>query len=62
MDRQRIDGGVKKTTGNIRSGEAMDAVREVVNQEGEGNAEKSRGRIRSDAMDAVREVVKEEKK
>ena len=41
MDRQRIDGGVKKTTGNIRSGEAMDAVREVVNQEGEGNAESS---------------------
>ena len=53
---------MKKTTGNIRSGEAMDAVREVVNQEGEGNAEKTRGRIRSDAMDAVREVVKEEKK
>ena len=62
MDRQRIDGGVKKTIGNVRSGEAMDAVREVVNQEGEGNAEKTRGRIRSDAMDAVREVVKEEKK
>ena len=62
MDRQCIDGGVKKTIGNVRSGEAMDAVREVVNQEGEGNAEKTRGRIRSDAMDAVREVVKEEKK
>ena len=62
MDRQRIEGGLKKTTGNIKekAGEAL-GNRHL---ETEGKAEKTEGRIRSGAgkaMDAVREVVNSEK-
>ena len=63
MDRQRIEGGLKKTTGTMKqkAGEAL-GDRHL---ESEGNAEKVEGRIRSGvgkAMDAVREVVNDEKK
>ena len=62
MDQQRIEGGLKKTTGTIKekAGEAL-GNRHL---ESEGKAEKVEGRIRSDvgrAMDAVREVVNDEK-
>ena len=62
MDRQRIEGGLKKATGTIkeRAGKAI-GDRHL---ETEGKAEKAEGRIRSgvgNAMDAVREVVNEEK-
>jgi uncharacterized protein YjbJ (UPF0337 family) len=58
MDRQRIEGGLKKTTGAIK-----EKVGKVVGNrhlETEGKAE---GHIRSGvgkAMDAVREVVEKE--
>jgi uncharacterized protein YjbJ (UPF0337 family) len=62
MDRQRLEGGLKKTTG---------AIKEKVGQaigdrhlETEGKAEKTEGHIRNrvgKAMDAVREVVNSEK-
>jgi uncharacterized protein YjbJ (UPF0337 family) len=62
MDQQRIEGGLRKTTGAIKekAGEAL-GNRHL---ESEGRAEKVEGRIRSDvgkAMDAVREVVNDEK-
>ena len=62
MDRQRIEGGLKKTTGTIKekAGEML-GDRHLEN---EGRAEKSEGQIRSGvgkAMDAVREVVNKEK-
>jgi uncharacterized protein YjbJ (UPF0337 family) len=62
MDRQRIEGGLKKATGTIKekAGEAL-GDRHLEN---EGRAEKVEGRIRSGvgkAMDAVREVVNSEK-
>ena len=62
MDRQRIEGGVKKATGTIKekAGEAIGSRR----LESEGKSEKTEGRIRSGvgkAMDAVREVVNDEK-
>ena len=62
MDRQSIEGGLKKTTGSIKekAGEAL-GNRHL---ETEGKAEKTEGRIRSGAgkaMDAVREVVNSEK-
>ena len=62
MDRQRIVGGLKKTTGTIKekAGEAL-GNRHL---ETEGNAEETEGQIRSGvgrAMDAVREVVKNER-
>lgn len=62
MDRQRIEGGLKKTTGAIKekTGEALGGR----HLENEGTAEKTEGRIRSGAgkaMDAVREVVNKEK-
>ena len=61
MDRQRIEGDLKKTTGTIKenAGKAM-GNRHL---ETEGKAEKAEGRIRSGvgkAMDAVREVVEKE--
>jgi uncharacterized protein YjbJ (UPF0337 family) len=61
MDKQRIEGGLKKATGNIKekAGKAM-GDRHL---EDEGKAEKTEGRIRSGvgkAMDAVREVVEKE--
>jgi uncharacterized protein YjbJ (UPF0337 family) len=63
MDRQRIEGGLKKTTGTIKekAGQAM-GDRHL---ETEGKAEKTEGHIRGGlgkAMDAVREVVNSEKK
>ncbi|HEX3863241.1 MAG TPA: CsbD family protein [Stellaceae bacterium] len=58
MDKERIEGGIKKATG---------AVKEKVGQavgnrhlESEGAAEKTEGRVRSavgKAKDAVREIV-----
>jgi uncharacterized protein YjbJ (UPF0337 family) len=61
MDRQRIEGGVKKATGSIKE----QAGKAVGNRhlEGEGKAEKTEGHIRSGvgkAMDAIREVVEKE--
>ena len=61
MDRQGIEGGLKKATGNIKekTGELL-GDRHL---ESEGKAEKTEGRIRSGvgkAMDAVREVVDKE--
>ena len=62
MDRQRFQGGLKKTTGTIKekAGEAL-GNRHL---ESGGKAEKNEGHIRSGvgkAMDAVREVVNSEK-
>ena len=62
MDRQRIEGGLKKATGTIKekAGQAI-GNRHL---EHEGTAEKAEGRVRSGvgkAMDAVREVVNNEK-
>ena len=62
MDRQRIEGGLKKTTGAIKE-HAGKAIGDR-HLETEGKSEKTEGRIRSGigkAMDAVREVVNEEK-
>jgi uncharacterized protein YjbJ (UPF0337 family) len=62
MDRQRIEGGLKKATGTVKEkvGKAIgDRHLET------GKAEKAEGHIRSGvgkAMDAVREVVENEKK
>ena len=61
MDRQRIEGGLKKTTGRIKeqAGKAL-GDRHLENA---GKAEKAEGHIRSGigrAMDAVREVVENE--
>jgi len=58
MDRQRIEGGIKKTTGNIK--EKAGQVIGNRHLETEGKSEKAEGRIRSGvgkAMDAVRDVV-----
>jgi uncharacterized protein YjbJ (UPF0337 family) len=61
MDRQRIEGGLKKATGNIK-----EKTGELVGDrhlENEGKSEKTEGRIRSGigkAMDAIREVVEKE--
>jgi uncharacterized protein YjbJ (UPF0337 family) len=62
MNRQKIEGGLKKTTGTIKekAGEAL-GDRHLEN---EGELEKTEGHIRSGvgkAMDAVREVVNDEK-
>ena len=62
MDRQRVQGGLKKTTGTLKekAGEALGDR----NLESEGKAEKAEGHLRSGvgkAMDAVREVVHKEK-
>jgi uncharacterized protein YjbJ (UPF0337 family) len=62
MDRQRIEGGLKKTTGTIK--EQAGKVIGDRHLEGEGKLEKTEGRIRSGvgkAMDAVRDVVNSEK-
>ena len=62
MDRQRIEGGLKKTTGTVK--EQAGRVIGDRHLETEGKAEKTEGRIRSGvgkAMDAVREVVNKEK-
>jgi len=62
MDRQRIEGRLKKITGTIKekAGEML-GNRHLEN---EGRAEKTEGHIRSGvgkAMDAVRDVVNQEK-
>jgi len=62
MDRQRIEGGLRKTTGTIKE-QASKAINRHL--EPEGKAEKAEGHVRSGigkAMDAVREVVNAEKK
>ena len=61
MDRQRIEGTLKKTTGTIKE----NAGQVIGNRhlESEGKAEKTEGHIRDGigkAMDAVREVVEKE--
>ena len=61
MDRQRIEGGLKKATGKIKekTGKAL-GDRHLEN---EGKAENTEGHIRSGvgkAMDAVREIVEKE--
>jgi uncharacterized protein YjbJ (UPF0337 family) len=61
MDRQRIEGGLKKATGSIKE-QAGKAVGDR-HLENEGKAEKTEGHIRSGvgkAMDAIREVVEKE--
>jgi uncharacterized protein YjbJ (UPF0337 family) len=61
MDRQRIEGGLKKATGSIKE-QAGKAVGDR-HLETEGKAEKTEGHIRSGvgkAMDAIREVVEKE--
>ena len=61
MDRQRIEGGLKKTTGTIK--EKVGRTLGDRHMESEGKTEKTEGRIRSGvgrAMDAVREVVEKE--
>ena len=61
MDRQRIEGGLKKATGSIKE-QAGKAVGDR-HLENEGKAEKTGGHIRSGvgkAMDAIREVVEKE--
>ncbi len=62
MNNQRIEGGLKQTTGKIKekAGELM-GNRDL---ETEGKIEKTEGRIRTGAgkiMDAVRDVVENEK-
>ena len=62
MDRQRIEGGLKKATGTIK--EQAGKVLGDRHLEGEGKLEKTEGRIRAGvgkAMDAVRDVVNNEK-
>jgi uncharacterized protein YjbJ (UPF0337 family) len=62
MDRQRIEGGLKKTTGNSKE-KAGEALGDRHLKSG-GRAEKTEGHVRSGvgkAMDAVREVVNSEK-
>jgi len=61
MDRQRLEGGLKKTTGAIK--EKAGQMTGNRHLESEGKAEKTEGHIRSGvgkAMDAVREVVENE--
>jgi uncharacterized protein YjbJ (UPF0337 family) len=61
MDRQRIEGGLKKATGTIKE-QAGKAIGDR-HLETEGKIEKTEGRLRSGvgkAMDAVREIVSKE--
>jgi uncharacterized protein YjbJ (UPF0337 family) len=63
MDRQRMEGGLKKTTGNIKDKAADEALGDR-HLKSKGKAEKTEGHIRSGvgkAMDAVRDVVNSEK-
>jgi uncharacterized protein YjbJ (UPF0337 family) len=58
MDKQRIEGGLKKATGAVK--EKAGKVLHDRNLEAEGEAEKTEGRIRSavgHAKDAVRELA-----
>jgi uncharacterized protein YjbJ (UPF0337 family) len=62
MNRQRIEGGLKKTTGTIK--EQAGKIVGDRHLEAEGKAERTEGRIRTGvgkAMDAVRDVVNSEK-
>jgi uncharacterized protein YjbJ (UPF0337 family) len=62
MDRQRIEGGLKKTTGTIKE-KTGQAIGDRHLETGR-KAEKTEGHSRSglgNAMDAVREVVNSEK-
>ena len=62
MDRQRLEGGLKKTTGAIKE-KAGEAIGDR-HLETKGKAEKTEVHIRNrvgKAMDAVREVVNSEK-
>jgi uncharacterized protein YjbJ (UPF0337 family) len=62
MDRQRIEGGLKKTTGTVK--EQAGKIVGDRHLEREGKIEKTEGRIRSavgNAIDAVRDVVDDEK-
>jgi uncharacterized protein YjbJ (UPF0337 family) len=61
MDRQRIEGGLEKTAGNIKE-KAGKAIGDR-HLETKGKAEKAEGHVQSGfgkAMDAVREVVNKE--
>ena len=61
MDRQRIEGGLKKATGSIKE-QAGKAIGDR-HLESEGKAEITEGHIRSGvgkAMDAIRDVVEKE--
>jgi len=58
MDKQRIEGGVKKVTGTIK--EKVGQATGDRDTEAEGAAEKTEGKVRSavgKVKDAVREVV-----
>jgi uncharacterized protein YjbJ (UPF0337 family) len=58
MDKQRIEGGLKKATGAVK--EKAGQMTGDRDMEAEGTAEKAEGHIRSavgKAKDAVREVV-----
>jgi uncharacterized protein YjbJ (UPF0337 family) len=62
MDRQRIEGGLKKTTGMVKE-KAGQAIGDR-HLETEGKVEKTEGHIRcgvGKAMDAVRDVVNRER-
>ena len=62
MDRQRIEGGVKKATGTVK--EKAGKVIGDRHLESEGKAENAEGHLRSGVgktMDAVREIVNSEK-
>jgi uncharacterized protein YjbJ (UPF0337 family) len=61
MDRQRIEGSLKKSTGAIK--EQVGKAIGDRHLESEGKAEKAEGHVRSGvgkAMDAVREIVSKE--
>jgi uncharacterized protein YjbJ (UPF0337 family) len=58
MDKQRIEGGLRKATGAIK--EKVGQITGDRETEAEGKAEKAEGRVRSaigHAKDAVREIV-----
>jgi uncharacterized protein YjbJ (UPF0337 family) len=58
MDKQRVEGGVKKATGTIK--EKAGQITGNRRMEGEGKAERAEGHVRSavgKAKDAARELV-----
>ena len=58
MDKQRIEGGLRKATGTIK--EKVGQMTGDRDTEAEGKAEKAEGKVRSavgHAKDAVREIV-----
>jgi uncharacterized protein YjbJ (UPF0337 family) len=63
MDKQRMEGGLKKATGTIK--EKAGQITGDRDLEAEGKMEKAEGHLRSGvghAKDAVREIVGENKK